>query len=482
MRKRFVLFFTILLLILTSNLALAQSTPNFNPQTLDDYLKNQVKINNLPGLAVAVVKDNKVVFLKGYGEATPGQPITGQTQFYIGSLTKTLTSLAVMQLVEQGKIELNSPIQRYLPWFTLADPNAASKITIRHLLNQTSGLGEGSDPGVSDFNYAENINEQVRGMADANLLSVPGEKFQYYNGNYQVLGLVIEQISGQPYGEYMREHVFTPLGMNHTITNPKIASYLAQGNSMVFGWPFPNNQIFRPGGLPSGYVISTAEDLAHLMIAELNQGSYGTEQIVSSSTLALTHTPPNKTGSSYGMGWVASKDSQFGRVLYHDGALENFNAQMILFPDMHTGFVALTNQGGLVRQYTFNQIVTSGMADILGGNQPKTISYAWIGWVLLGIVLLDLLGHLIGFLRLPHWSRKMATQSLRKKWMNALLALLIPLILLSGILLFVGGTSGSLAIFTLVPDLATWIIIGLALAITHGAVKVICIVREQKKS
>ena len=208
------------------------------------------------------------------------------------------------------------------------------------------------------------------------------------------------------------------------------------------------------------------------MIAELNQGRYGTEQIIQPETLALTQTPPAETDSTYGMGWVAFQDEQFGRVLYHDGALENYNAQMILLPDRHSGLVALTNQGGLLRQVTFNPVVTSGMADILGGYPPKAISYAWIGWVLLGIVLLDLANHLFQFWRLPRWSRKMAARSRRAQWLHALLAVLIPLVLLTGILLVLGSMPGGLSALTMLPDLAAWVIIGLALATVRGAAKV----------
>lgn len=481
MLKRFGLFCILLFLFSIAQPALAQPDSSFNLQALDDYLKQQAADNHLPGLAVAVVEGDQVVFLKGYGELSAGQPITGQTQFYIGSLTKTLTALAVMQLVEQGKLELDAPVQRYLSWFTLADPQAAAQITIRHLLNQTSGLGEGSDPGVSDFTYAPSTSEQVRGMSDARLMAAPGAKFQYYNGNYQVLGLIIEQVSGEPYDAYMRNHVFAPLGMEHTVTHPQFATELAPGNGVAFGLPFPRTQTFRPAGLPSGYLISSAEDLAHVIIAELNQGRYGTKQIISPEALALTQTPPVETDSIYGMGWAAFQDAQYGQVLYHDGALENYNAQMILLPERHSGLVALTNQGGLLRQFTFNPAVTSGIADVLGGYPPKAISYAWIGWVLLSIMLLDLTSHIFQFWHLPRWSRKTASRPRRRQWLHALLAFFIPFVLLAGILLVLGSMHGGLSAVTMLPDLAAWVFIGLMLAVVRGIAKVYLIWRANAR-
>lgn len=478
MLKRYTLLLcTVIFFLPAFHPVLAQSEPVFSPEVLDNYLNEQVSANHLPGLAVAVVQDDQVVFVKGYGEAAPGRPISRQTQFYIGSLTKSLTALAVMQLVDQGKIDLDAPVQRYLPWFTLADSQAAARITVRHLLNQTSGLGDGSDPGVSDFTYAPNTAEQVRGLADAQLKSAPGKQYQYYNGNYQILGLVIEQVGGQPYPEYLRDHVFSPLAMQHSVTDPRQAANMAQGNGIAFGWPFPRSQVFRPAGLPSGYVISTAEDLAHFMIAELNQGRYGAQQVLGPDALALTHAPPEGTGSTYAMGWMAFEDPQYGRVLYHDGALENYNTQMILLPDRNMGLVAMTNQGGLMRQLTLNPTVTSGMADILGGQPAKPVSYAWVGWVLAGIFLLDMGNHVVQFLRLPAWKRKIDARSPRARWLRALLALVIPLLLLAGILLVLNGAAGGFSAMALLPDIAVWVILGLSLSLMRGAVKMFLVWR-----
>jgi hypothetical protein len=181
------------------------------------------------------------------------------------------------------------------------------------------------------------------------------------------------------------------------------------------------------------------------------------------------------------MGWVAFQDSQYGRVLYHDGALENYNAQMILLPDRHSGLVALTNQGGLLRQFTFNPAVTSGMADVLGGYPPKGISYAWIGWVLLGTVLLDLAGHVFQFWQLPRWSRKIASRSRGRQWLLALLAFFIPFALLAGILLVLGSLPGGLSAVTMLPDLAAWVFIGLTLAAVRGIAKVVLIWRAHSR-
>src|SRR5512138_1914844 len=138
-------------LLMPSFSGFAKSDPQLDLEAIDAFLQAQVKANRLPGLAVAIVQGDKIIFAKGYGEAARDKPVTPQTQFYIGSVTKGFTALAIMQLVEQGKLELDVPVQKYLPWFRVADPEASSKITVRHLLNHTSGLGERGDPHVDAY-------------------------------------------------------------------------------------------------------------------------------------------------------------------------------------------------------------------------------------------------------------------------------------------------------------------------------------------
>ncbi|MGZ3603256.1 MAG: serine hydrolase domain-containing protein, partial [Ktedonobacterales bacterium] len=118
----------------------ADSAPgDFN--AVDDYITARMETAHIPGLSVAIVKGDQIVYLKGYGQAdSSGRQVTPQTPFIIGSISKTFTALAVMQLVESGKVELDAPVQRYLPWFRVADPQASAQITVRSLLNHTSGL------------------------------------------------------------------------------------------------------------------------------------------------------------------------------------------------------------------------------------------------------------------------------------------------------------------------------------------------------
>ncbi|MGE5334920.1 MAG: serine hydrolase domain-containing protein, partial [Nitrososphaerota archaeon] len=115
-------------------------------QAIDAYIASRMQAAHIPGLSLAVVKGDQIAYLKGYGHADPsGHPVTPQTPFIIGSISKTFTALALMQLVEAGKVDVDAPVQRYLPWFSLADSHASARITVRNLLNQTSGIPQLQD-------------------------------------------------------------------------------------------------------------------------------------------------------------------------------------------------------------------------------------------------------------------------------------------------------------------------------------------------
>src|SRR6266567_6127103 len=166
--------------------------------SIDAYISAQMQANHIPGMALGLVHNDQVVHLRGFGRADQsGRVVTPQTPFLIGSLTKSFTAMAIMQLVEAGKIDLDAPVQRYLPWFRVADLTASASITVRHLLSHTSGISR----YVGRVQFASNGNatadQRVRELAAVDLTHPPGEVFQYSNSNYVVLGLLIQVVSGQ---------------------------------------------------------------------------------------------------------------------------------------------------------------------------------------------------------------------------------------------------------------------------------------------
>jgi CubicO group peptidase (beta-lactamase class C family) len=200
--------------------ALAEPVPGSAPpdavagfQAIDAYVEEQMRRLKIPGVSLAIVEGDEIVHLRGFGRARPGgEAPTPQTPFFIGSLTKSITALAVMQLVEAGKVILDAPVQQYLPWFRVADPQASAKMTVRHLLNQTSGLPESSGeiaPGHLD-DLPDGTERQARTLRSVKLSHAAGTVCPYSNANYDLLGLVIEAASGRSYAGYVQEHIFTP--------------------------------------------------------------------------------------------------------------------------------------------------------------------------------------------------------------------------------------------------------------------------------
>src|SRR5215204_766444 len=176
---------------------------------VDEYIHNEMEKRHVPGLAVAVVKDGKVLLAKGYGMASVElqAPVKPETLFQTASIGKQFTATAVMMLVEQGKINLNEKINKYLGDV----PASWNDITVRHLLNHTSGLG--GYPDNFDFRRDYTEDELLKIVQAQPLAFKPGEKWQYSNAGYMTLGVVIRKVSGKFYGEYLQENIFKPAGM-----------------------------------------------------------------------------------------------------------------------------------------------------------------------------------------------------------------------------------------------------------------------------
>lgn len=187
------------------------------------------------------------------------------------------------------------PVQRYLPWFRVADLQASAQITVRHLLNHTSRLP--MRRGLADLGNLDHrpgaTERQVRALSTVKLNQPSGSTFEYKNTNYNVLGLIIESASGESYSDYIQKHICNPLlDMSHSYSSKADAQMngLTTGNRYWFGHPFPAPNLTTPlGSLPSGQLISSAEDMAHYLIANLNGGNYCGTQILSAAGIAELH-------------------------------------------------------------------------------------------------------------------------------------------------------------------------------------------------
>lgn len=374
---------------------------------IDAYAEAQRSGARIPGIALGIVRGGQVVHLEGFGTAGPsGQPVTPQTPFLIGSLSKPFTALAVMQQVEAGEIELDAPVQRYLPWFRVADEAASAQITVRHLLNHTSGIpnAAGLAPLLEDERTT--LEEQVRKMTAVRLARPVGSAFEYSNANYIVLGLIVQVVSGQPYAEYIEQHIFAPLEMRNSYTSQEEAQQrgMASGYRWWFGFPIAADLPYPASAMPAGYLISSAEDMAHFLAANLDGGG----AVLSPAGAAEMQRPAVSTGGSesYGMGWIVSSLGDTPIVL-HEGSTANFYSTAMMAPGQGWGVIVLTNCTSMYAGQA-GRIARGVMALLLRQPVPtETPSFAAFYAVVDAAVVLLTAGLVLSIVLLPRWRRRL---------------------------------------------------------------------------
>ncbi|MFF2445716.1 serine hydrolase domain-containing protein [Neobacillus sp. NPDC058068] len=314
---------------------------------VDAYIAREMKRQRLPGLALAIVQGDRILYLKGYGQAdSSGRPVTPETPFGLGSIGKSITAMAVLQLAEEGKIDLDAPIQRYIP----TKYDGAEFITVRQLLNQTSGFTQ-----ISTFrNTLASVNDQYQNAIEKNALSY-AEKFlkgtkqtehpyTYSNANYVLLGYIVQRVSGQSYGDYVKEHIFNPLSMHDSyVTLDEAAAHgLATPYRRIFGYnvAYDGPFVYIAGDAPAGYMYTSAKDMSHYLIAQMNGGRFEGNTVLSSESIGLMQTEP--VPGTYAMGW--STDSINGvQFLGSPGGSLGFQAQTFFAPDQQLGVIVFAN-------------------------------------------------------------------------------------------------------------------------------------------
>lgn len=432
------------LLVMACLICIASSTALANPlqaagsdfAAIDKFIEAEMQAQRIPGLALGIVQGDQIVHLKGFGIADPsGRAVTPQTPFIIGSTSKSFTALAVMQLVEEGKVELDAPVQRYLPWFRVADERASAQITVRHLLNQTSGLSTKtgrSFQGSGDISDSA-LEGTVRKLSDAELTGPVGAAHQYSTVNYSVLGLIVQTVSGQSYETYIQQHIFDPLAMQNSFTSQTDAEAqgLATGYHYAFGTPMAVDLPYNRGLLPAGYLISSAEDMSHYVIAQLNEGRYKDAALLSPAAMIETHNPAVPTGAtdtSYGMGWFVGPINGIPAV-HHQGETFNFHSNMILLPESQQGVVVLINgENSMDLLFGTARIagISQGVASMLAGQQPPTPAANTSMWVIYGILIGLIVVQVSGII----WSaRKLQSGHLREDRVSVGRQVVLPLVL-----------------------------------------------------
>jgi CubicO group peptidase (beta-lactamase class C family) len=328
---------------------------------IDTEISEELQKSGVPGATVAVVKDGQLLFAKGYGTANRADNIpvvANQTLFRIASVTKLFTWTAVMQLVEQGKLDLDADVNKYIKTFQIP-ATYPQPITLKNLMSHSAGF-ESDDtvgwvPTAGDlkplgYYLAHNIPARVR---------PPSELSVYSNYGASLAGYIVEQVSGMPFDDYVKAKILDPLGMHHTTTQEPLPSNLASDMSMSYIYRSGSLQAVPLGyynGKPAGAMCSTATDIANFMIAHLQNGTCGNSTILQNTTAKLMHSQlftmdPRAPGFAYGFQEYYVNGQ---RIIGHFGALDSFYSSLMLIPQENLGwFVAYNCESGIASPGAF---------------------------------------------------------------------------------------------------------------------------------
>ncbi len=446
---------------------------------IDQFIQTQMRAARIPGLTIVITQNGEVVYLKAFGSDGRGAYLTPQTPMLLGSLSKSFTALAVMQLVEDGKVDLDAPISNYIPGFFNADPQQSAQITVRDLLNQTSGMNDlGYPAALSNFST---LAERVNSLKTAEPNAEAGTTFQYFNANYSVLGFLVEQVSGQPYGNYMQEHVFTPLGMQQASAYPTQVQNLAQGHTVFLGAPRAIEQDMPLSEVSGGFVVASAQDMGAYLLAQAGR----METIISNESLSEMHTPPKGIDSPYAMGWFVESHNGVD-VFSHAGDLQSFHAYAALLPDQDIQVAYLINQNGLLPSLITFPPLQNGLLDILTGEQPgRSVSANLISIILVVVIFYTLIRDMNRYLNIPVWAKNVKNQPQKQVMINIALEFIIPIALFLFIPILMQFISGRKhnwnLLYQFAPDITLWLLVQMAISLSRGFRKILTYLRIQQE-
>jgi CubicO group peptidase (beta-lactamase class C family) len=335
----------------------AQAAPDERVSAMRADILAALQALEVPGAAVAVVKDDQVLLVDGFGVRELGkpEPVTADTQFVMASTTKAFATFGLGLLADEGKLDFDTPVRTYIPEFTLADPIVGAQVTPRDMVTHRTGL-----PRHDLVWYDNNTISRQDVIARLRYLELSAplrEKYQYNNLMFISAGRLLERVSGQSWEDFTRARIFAPLGMtrsNFSVRDMAADANHASPHQRRDGKTATSD--FRNADMlgPAGSMNSTARDLSQWLRVQLNGGMLGDTRIIGAETLAQMHRPQMSEGVSssnpdigdpaYGMGWRVDTYRGLKRV-HHAGALDGFRASVMLFPQKRVGVVTLVNVG-----------------------------------------------------------------------------------------------------------------------------------------
>jgi CubicO group peptidase (beta-lactamase class C family) len=330
---------------------------------VDKLVQDKMYNEQIPGLALAVIKDGKILKVQAYGFADVDSkvPATTNTVFRIGSVSKQFVATAIMMLVEEGKLNLDDPVSKYLD----GTPRRWKKITIRHLLTHTSGIPDFLNENIPVDTSPDAFDQSVfKAVARRSLHFVPGDDWRYSNSNYHLLAMIIRKNTGKSYGDFLRERIFEPLGMTRTVASPENGIYpgLASGYKWDNGLRPADSVAASVKAYAGGGILSTILDMAKW------DAALYTDRLLKKTSLQQMWTPVRLNDGMtwrYGFGWAVGHINDH-LIISHNGNITGFSSAIEHFVDDRLTVIILDN-----RFYSYDAVAALG--------QKIARIYLWTG-------------------------------------------------------------------------------------------------------
>lgn len=364
-------------LTLTRNVAAQEPYPG-----LDAYIAQSLKALKVPGAAVAIVRNDSVIYIKGFGVLAKGSatPVDGNTLFEIGSSSKSFTATLVAMMVSDGKMHYDDLISKYLPDFKLYDPYASAQVTIRDALEHRSGIPRDEAVWIDAGDSREDVLHRLRFLKPESPFR---SKWSYQNMMYLAAGQAAGKAAGSTWDDILEQRIFTPLGM--TSSSPTIHGVTTQDIAIPHGMDHDTvykQEHFNADNIaPAGGILSNAHDMAQWLRFQLNDGEVNGKRLVSSAALKETHSPQIIMGAggpsssetffkTYGMGWMV-EDYRHEVMWEHGGNTPGMTTAMGMLPEKKIGVVVLSNMdhtqlSQLLMYYIFDRDLGAPVHDYIG--------------------------------------------------------------------------------------------------------------------
>lgn len=387
MKRKKTLSFTIAVIMLFSGFSLrSYALSDAQSEAIQTLLDDACRISGVPGMSISVLANDEVLyFSSGYADCEKSLPASKNTLYELASVSKAFTGIGILLLEEQGLLTMTDSVQKYLPWLTFkyqGKPVNMQSLSLNNFLHHTSGLTNSRhSQKIPQGSTSDMLQKTVEMLVDEELSFSPGTKYTYGTVNYDVLGLVIELVSGKSYEDFMREQVLQPLGLYNTYVyeeDARAAGQLAQGYRSSFFTTSPYNAPAYAGNKPAGYIISCTKDMARWM--QIQMGTVQDIPEIFHSILSKSHqgdmSVPAVDGMYYAAGWSVNTNQT---IIEHAGGNPNFATEVVILPNERIAVCLLTNGANT------NRSIVLKVKDILDGN--LTQSYEISGTQLLDIIL-----------------------------------------------------------------------------------------------